>query len=478
MEKACGGKLVLQGAKGETQVSSVVIDSRNITEQGVFIATVGNKVDGHQFIAAVFEKGVCCVVTEKSPEQVEKEHGIAVSKWGSYILVKDSFQALKDIAEYYRSTLQIPVIGITGSVGKTSTKEFIATVLSEKYQVLKTIDNYNNEVGVPLTLLQIREEHEAAVIEMGISDFGEMHRLSKMVRPTICVITNIGQNHLITLKSREGIFKAKTEIFDFMKEDADVCLNGEDDKLSTIQEVHGKKPHFFGFGSSSNQEVFASNIVSRGLWGSEAVFHIRQKEEKTEEDSFLVQVTLPGKHMVMNAAAAACTAKILGLTKEQIAEGIRKVMPVAGRSNLIRLSKNVVIDDCYNANSVSMIAAIDLLNKADTPKAAILGDMFDLGEDSDALHQKVGTYAAQSKIEFIFCVGEKSRYMYEAAKKVSSENQTNQTILYFSNTEKVIEALKQNLRTLLPEGTTILVKASNGMEFTKIIEYLKIAFKE
>lgn len=180
-------------------------------------------------------------MVQKTPKQVEAEQGVPAACWGAYILVEDTLQALKDIAEYYRSLLTIPIVGITGSVGKTSTKEFIAGVLSEKYQVLKTEGNFNNEIGVPLTLLRIRPEHEAAVVEMGISDFGEMHRLSKMVRPTVCVITNIGQCHLENLKTRDGILKAKTEIFDYMSENGEVCLNGEDDKLSTIESVHEKQ---------------------------------------------------------------------------------------------------------------------------------------------------------------------------------------------------------------------------------------------
>ena len=211
-------------------------------------------------------RGACLAIVEKTQAQVETEQGGPVKEWGNYLLVEDSFQALKDLAEFYRSTLSIPIVGITGSVGKTSTKEFIAGVLSQKYCVLKTEGNFNNEVGVPLTLLRIRKEHQAAVVEMGISDFGEMHRLSKMVRPNVCVITNIGQCHLENLGSRDGILKAKSEIFDFMAEDAAVCLNGEDDKLRAIAQVKGRKPHFFGLGDEPGQEVYASDIVSRGLW--------------------------------------------------------------------------------------------------------------------------------------------------------------------------------------------------------------------
>ena len=207
--EACGGRLFLRGGlKTDAHVSSVVIDSRRIEAGGVFLAVVGEKTDGHRFVSRVFEEGACLAVVEKAPEQVQSETGEDCSHWGSYLLVEDSLQALKDIAEYYRSRLDIRIVGITGSVGKTSTKEFIAGVLAEKLKVLKTEGNFNNEIGVPLTLLRIREEHEAAVVEMGISDFGEMHRLSKMVKPDVCVITNIGQCHLENLKSSDGILKA------------------------------------------------------------------------------------------------------------------------------------------------------------------------------------------------------------------------------------------------------------------------------
>lgn len=460
--KACGGKLVLQGAKADAarKVSSVVLDSRLVAEDSVFVATVGERVDGHRFIPDVFAKGACLVICEKTPTQVEAEHGVSGDAWGSYIVVENSFQALKDIAEFYRSTLSIPIVGITGSVGKTSTKEFISTVLSEKYNVLKTEGNFNNEVGVPLTLLRIREEHEAAVVEMGISDFGEMHRLSKMVRPNVCVITNIGQCHLENLGTRDGILKAKSEIFDFMQKDGVICLNGDDDKLSTVLEVQGKNPHFFGLGENPKEEVYASHIVNKRLWGSEATLHMK------DEEVLSIHVPLPGRHMVSNAAAAACVGRVLGLNKEQIVQGIGKVSTISGRNNLLRLSHYTLIDDCYNANPVSMKAAIDLLQMADTEKTAILGDMFELGENSDSLHAGVGSYAAEAGIERIFCVGENARHMYEAAVAKAGEGQS---VTYFATRQELEEQLRDNLEQMIPYGNTILLKASHGMHFEELL---------
>ena len=474
--EACGGSLTLAGdaVNENDNVTSVVLDSRQVTEGGVFVATVGERVDGHRFILDVYAKGACLVITEKTPKQVEEEHGIAAEGWGSYLLVEDSFQALKDIAEAYRKTLSIPIVGITGSVGKTSTKEFIAGVLSEKYHVLKTEGNFNNEVGVPLTLLRIRKEHEAAVVEMGISDFGEMHRLSKMVRPNVCVMTNIGQCHLENLGSRDGILKAKSEIFDFMAEDGIICLNGDDDKLATVREVKGKQPHFFGLGENQAEEVYATEIVSKGLWGSDAVLHLGIQLNKTcgQADSkaqsiLQIHVPLPGRHMVINAAAAACVGSQLGLTREQIAEGISKVAAVSGRNNLIQLPHYTLIDDCYNANPVSMKAAIDLLQMADTEKTAILGDMFELGTDSDALHAEVGTYAARAGIDRIYCVGENAKHIYEAALAAAG---VHQTITYFADRKQLEEALRSERDNMIPWGNTILLKASHGMQFAELIQ--------
>lgn len=491
IEKACGGTLVLKQAEGSDRVDSVVIDSRKATEGGVFIATVGERVDGHKFVPEVFAKGVSLVITQKTPEQVEAEHGVPASAWKSYLLVKDAFGALRDLAEYYRSKLSIPIVGITGSVGKTSTKEVVAGVLGEKYNVLKTMGNFNNEIGVPLTLLSIKEEHEAAVVEMGISNFGEMHRLSKMVRPNICLITNIGQCHLENLKSRDGILKAKTEIFDYMAENGQVCLNGEDDKLASITDVRGRKPHFFGMGSNAEEEVYATDVVSKGLWGSEALLHMPDKGANSfrlgqpgqraykpdmgPQAVFSIQIPLPGVHMVINSTAAACVGSLLGVSKEQIAEGIRKLAAINGRNHLIKLSRYTLIDDCYNANPVSMKAAIDLLDMADTKKTAILGDMFELGEDSNEMHAGVGAYAAKKGIDYIVCVGENSRHMYESACKEAENMQGNHSvpqIFYFAGRQKLLAALRENPEEFLPEKSTVLVKASHGMEFTEVLEYL------
>ncbi len=525
--QACGGKLVVQGggADGDTYVSSVVIDSRAVEPGGVFIATVGERVDGHSFIAAAFAKGAALAVTQKRPEEAREaesdgaamagqQPGSSVEKWGNYVLVEDTLQALKDIAEAYRKKLSVKIIGITGSVGKTSTKEFIAGVLAEKYRVLKTEGNLNNEIGVPLTLLRIRGEHELAVVEMGISDFGEMHRLSKMARPDVCVMTNIGQSHLNNLKDRDGILRAKSEIFDYMSVDGEICLNGEDDKLNALTEIKGHKPHFFGLGGSPSQEVAAVDIVSRGLWGSDAT--LLMAPTRSDRDCagtnaaspqagwpgyrrLAVHVPQPGRHMVLNAAAAACVAGLFGLSDDQIAAGIGKVASVSGRTHIISHPRHTIIDDCYNANPASVRAALDLLALADTRKVAILGDMLNLGENSHGYHAGIGSYAVEAGIDCIYCVGEESRYMYQAAldaKKTCTSSiapgatdreghppvrpggtdhalQSSCRILHYPDRGALLEAIAADAAHLIPEGSTILVKASHDCGFAEILAFLQ-----
>ena len=442
--KACRGQLFSQDICKELEIAGVVVDSRYVEKDYLFIATKGERVDGHDFIEDVFDKGAMAVVCEKKP----------INPKGPYILVESSFVALVDIAKMYRMQLDVKVVGITGSVGKTSTKEFISSVLAQKYKVLKTEGNFNNEVGMPLTILKIREEHQVAVLEMGISDFGEMHRLSEIAKPDICVLTNIGQCHLEKLKSRQGILKAKTEIFDFMNSQGRVCLNGDDDMLASIGEVNGSKPIRFGMDVSN--DVFATNVKTKGLFGSTCDIHIK-------DNVFNVHIHLPGEHMVQNALAGAAVATLFNMTGEEIAKGIEKVQPLSGRNNIIQHEKWTIIDDCYNANPVSMKAALDLLSIADTTKIAILGDMFELGSRSKELHKEVGAYAAAGSVDVLVCVGKLAWNIYDGALG-SFKGKS----LYFETREELIEALP----IIIKEKATILVKASHGMGFEHVVKAL------
>lgn len=447
---ACGGTYYGSEEAKTTEIQGAVTDSRQVGEDYLFIPVRGAKVDGHSFISAVFDQGAAAVLSEE----------VLTDPAGPYILVDSTLQALKDIAEYYRSQLTIPIVGIAGSVGKTSTKEMIASVLAQKFRVLKTEGNFNNEVGLPLTILKIREEHEVAVVEMGISDFGEMHRLAKIARPDVCVMTNIGLCHLENLKSRDGILKAKSEIFDFLKPDGVIVLNGNDDKLSTIKEVKGVIPmrYFVEDGTAPRYngayEVTASDIENRGLEGMTAVFHFPEGEQD-------VVIPIPGVHNVYNALAGACVGRALGLTTGEILDGIAAARTIDGRTNLIHANGMTVIDDCYNANPVSMRASLDVLEKCEGRRVAVLGDMGELGEDERELHAQVGAYAAEKGIDVLFCAGELSEEMARAAEAGCE-------VHYFPTREELLPELLSYVK----EGDTILVKASHFMEYPKIVKAL------
>ena len=281
---ACGGTYHGPEESLSREVSCVVIDSRKIQKDGLFIAIRGARVDGHSFIPQVMEKGALCSVSEQDLGDVPYP----------YIKVDSCEQALKDIAEHYRRSLDIKVVGISGSVGKTSTKEMIASVLSQKYNVLKTEGNFNNEIGLPLTVFNLREEHEVAVLEMGISGFGEMTRLARIARPDICVITNIGVAHIENLGSRDGILRAKTEMFAFMNPDGTIILNGDDDKLRRFTPDNGIQPVYFGLDPSC--PYHAEQIRNMGLKGTTAEF-------VTPSERFEAHISIPGDHMVYNALA-------------------------------------------------------------------------------------------------------------------------------------------------------------------------------
>lgn len=453
IEKACGGRYIGTEAEKKTEVLGVVIDSRQVESGYLFVAIPGEKVDGHKFIPDVFAKGAAAVLSEQQLEDPA----------GPYILVESTTKELRDLAEYYRKSLDIKVVGITGSVGKTSTKEMIASVLSEKYRVLKTEGNYNNEIGLPLTIFKIRAEHEVAVLEMGISEFGEMHRLATMANPDICVITNIGLCHLENLKTRDGILKAKTESFAHLKKDGIAILNGDDDKLSTIRQVGDKEPVFYGmeekmeYREDAKKSVYATGVENLGLYGMQARIHTPEGERD-------VRIPIPGEHNVYNALAATAVGLSLGLSLDQISSGILKAKTIGGRTNLLNTGSMTVIDDCYNANPVSMKASIDVLATAEGRKIAVLGDMGELGENEKKLHYEVGEYLAKKEIDVLFCAGELSEEIAKAAQKESKTCE----VYYF----KTRDALLEQLLPFLKKGDTVLVKASHFMEYPKIVKAL------
>lgn len=440
---ACNGIYYGSQNPEEGYFTGVTTDSRKAAPGILFFAIKGERVDGHDFMEQVYDKGASICIGEKEPIGDMP-----------YIKVTSTLQALKDLAEYYRSTLTIPVIGIVGSVGKTSTKEMTASILSQKYQVLKTEGNFNNEIGLPLTIFSIQENHEAAVVEMGISEFGEMTRLSKVAKPDTVIMTNIGQCHLENLGDRDGVLKAKSEVFTYWSQKGAIILNGDDDKLKTLE---NKLPVKY-FGMDRNFEAYAEDIRDLGMEGTSCTLVFA--------DGMRIPVTIPipGQHMVYNALAGALAGRAYGLTAEEIAKGVAALQPVAGRNNRIQTEKFTILDDCYNANPMSMCASLDVLAKSNSRKVAILGDMFELGEEENSLHAKVGSYAAELGIDVLLCSGELSKHMAQAAQADGM-----QQVYYFQTREELQNALSQYIKT----GDSILVKASHGMKYAAIVEALQ-----
>lgn len=447
ISQACGGIYHGDPALAEREVSSVSTDSRKVEKDGLFIALKGARADGHDFIPQVIAGGALCAVSEKDLGDVPYP----------YIQVSSCLQALKDIAAHYRQSLDIKVVGISGSVGKTSTKEMIASVLSRKYCVLKTEGNFNNEIGLPLTVFNLREEHQVAVLEMGISDFGEMSRLAKIARPDICVITNIGFAHLENLGSRDGILKAKTEMFDFMNPGGTIILNGDDDKLRSFRPKNGQEPVYFGLDRSCSFR--AEEITDQGMDGTDALF-------TGPSFAFRAHISIPGDHMVYNALAGIAVGSCMGLTEEEMAAGIESLVPIAGRNNLIRTGKYAIIDDCYNANPASMKSSLRVLSRSASRTAAILGDMFELGEQEKQMHYEVGQFAASLNICVLICIGELSA---ETARGAEESPDSDTKIYHFASKTDFYKKMDN----ILQPGDTILVKASHGMEFSEIVERLQ-----
>ena len=446
---ACCGIYCGDPAFLDCEVSSVAIDSRKVVKDTLFVAIKGARVDGHSFIPQVMEAGALCSLSEQDLGDVDYP----------YIRVSSCTEALKDLAEHYRRSLDIKVVGITGSVGKTSTKEMIASVLSEKYNVLKTEGNFNNEIGLPLTVFNIREEHEVAVLEMGISHFGDMKPLAKIARPDVCVITNIGYAHLENLGTRDGILKEKSSMTDYINPKGSDIFNGDDNKLKSYTSRDGRTPVYFGLTSSCPFHV--ENIERKGLKGTYAEF-------VTPTSRFHAHISIPGDPMIYNALAGVAVGYALGMDNDEIARGIEKLVPIAGRNNLIEAKHYTIIDDCYNANPASMKSSLDVLAYADTRKVAILGDMGELGADELAMHREVGAYAAFKNTDVLVCIGALSKDMAEAAKETVLATEKNMKVFHFDTKEDFY----QNMGQILKENDTILVKASHFMEFPEIVKNL------
>ena len=440
---ACGGRFVGTAEQKQQCITSVERDSRQIKDGSLFLAIKGARADGHDFIDTCYRQGAICALCERAPESADK----------AYILVSSVPEAIKKIAKAYRQKFDIPVIGVSGSVGKTSTKEMLYAVLSQKFRTHKTQGNLNNELGVPLTLLAMPEDTQAAVIEMGISDFGEMTRLSEMVCPTICVLTVIGCCHLENLIDRDGVLKAKTEMFTHASDNAVYILNGDDDKLCTVTAVSGKSPVFYGL--SDNNRFYAEDIENNAENGVSCTLCFDGKR---------LPVTIPaiGTYMVSNALAGIAVGVILGLTDEQLKHGVEDYQTVGSRARVVNTGRIRIIDDCYNANPTSVQASLDTLINFDGRKVAILGDMKELGTDELTLHFDTGRYAKAKGIDAVLAVGPLAK---ELAKGADGQ--------WFADNATLVAALP----ALIRDGDTVLVKASHSMQFEQITEKLTEMFR-
>ena len=431
------------------EISKISTDSREIDENTLFIALVGERFDAHDFVDDVLEKGAKAVVCSKNVGNDER-----------IIYVEDTGKALLQIAHGYRKTFNIPFIGLTGSVGKTTSKGMIYSVVKKGFDTHKTAGNLNNEIGVPKTLFALEEHHQAAVIEMGMNHFDEISRLSLAVEPSIAVITNVGTAHIENLGSREGILKAKLEILDGMKKGSTLIINGDNDMLATVENADY---NILRFGiESDNLYMRAENIKSDE---SGSTFTAICGDEKAE-----VFVPSVGIHNVYNALCAMCVGKELGFTLEKAAQGVADFEPEGMRQKITEINGITFIEDCYNANPDSMKASLEALKTLKKKRSfAVLGDMLELGDFSEEAHRTVGEFAVSTGCEYVLTYGENAKLTSDEAKSkgIFAEN--------YDNKEKIAEFLYENLST----DDVVLFKGSRGMKMEDIFNslYKKMGYK-
>ena len=436
---AVGGTLLQDSG---APVTGVTTDSRAVQPGQLFIPLVGERFDGHAYIAKALDGGAAGCLTAAAPE--------TLLPGKLYIQVADTRLALKALASWYRDKFDLPVVQVTGSAGKTTTKEMIASVLSQRYNTLRTEGNFNNDIGAPLTLLRLMPEHQAAVIETGMNHFGEIRYLGEMVRPDIAVITNVGDAHIENLgNTRQGILRAKCEIFENLTPKGVAVLNGDDELLNTVT----LPQTILRCGVGDGCGVRVTDIDDRGLEGVACTVTI-------EGEHYRLTTSAPGRYMIYPMAMAAAIGRRLGLTREEIAAGVAAYTTVGSRMHLIRLpGERLVIDDCYNANPQSMAEGLRMLAASPAQhRVAVLGDMGELGQLTAQAHRDMGALTRRLGLTAV-AVGEKMHALTE----------TDPQAQWFATVEEAMPAIRQ----LFTPGTAVLVKASHAMHFESIVKELE-----
>lgn len=431
--KACGGSY-----STEAEINAVCIDTRKITKGCLFICIKGERFDAHQFADEALEKGAAAVMIDED-----------INPNGAYVKVENTTKALLTLGGYYRSKFSIPVVALTGSVGKTTTKEFTHLVVNAKYNAIKTQGNLNNEIGLPQMLFQIDDSVEAAVIEMGMNHFGEIRRLVNATKPTVALITNIGVSHIENLGSRDGILKSKLEITEGLKEGAPLILNGDDDKLSTVtSEKH--KICFYGI---ENGDFKAKNIVETNGKTSFDIEYFGNSQH--------VEIPTIGVHNVYNSLAAFAVGYFLDVDAQMAADALSNYVPAGMRQKVVNVGGITSIEDCYNASPDSMRAALTTLrNTEGNKKIAVLGDMLELGDYAETAHSMVGEMVAENNIDYLLAYGENAKYYYSTAK----ENGCKEAYLFDDKAE-----LSKKLLEIIEVGDAVIFKASRGMKLEDVI---------
>lgn len=446
--EAVNGTLLGEYRDQTAVFDQVDTDSRAMEAGALFIPLVGERFDGHAYIDAALNSGaVGCLTASERSEYLPGKF---------YVKVENTERALRDLAVWYKSQFDIPFIGVTGSVGKTTAKDMIAAVLGVRYKVLKTEGNFNNSIGLPLTLLRLNREHQVCVLEMGMDDFGQIDYLAGAVKPNIGVITNIGDAHIERLGSREGILKSKCELLPHIQKDGLLILNGDDVLLSGLR---GKTPVKTVFcGADESLEYHASMV------GGDGVSHISCHVTTPNMDRE-IKIPALGEHMIYPTLIAAALAEFMGLTPDEIAEGMTQFVPTRMRMNVLRRANQItILDDTYNANPQSVRAAISVL--ADGPrswKVAVLGDMLELGPFAPALHTGVGEFLGTAGINCVIAVGQMAKHIAEGAKNTGVPE-----VHYCEEKDQAKEILKQVIRP----DSAFLVKASRGMRLEELTAQL------